>query len=387
MPDMSCPPNWIHTDTVFIGCVRSFLLFRDWDAARKVCHDSGGDLLTIMDGAKYHFLLGKILWGKRGRFWVGLRFYQSQQVFKWNDDVQKSLYSPWFPRNLSSSSGDQCLTFSWNSKKIWALYPCRKYLPFICEITLDCGRNTYGANCSKRCSPFCGGANKTCNSVNGSCVHGCVDGYQGGRCDKECANNTYGMNCSKNCSPYCDGENNSCDNKNGYCVYGKLCDRECAINTYGMNCSKKCSPHCGGANKSCDSINGSCVYGCLDGYQGELCDTVGDSMNVKSRPRHEMKTIAAIFALLVVTGLVIGSCAASTSGFLKEKDNTETDTKAKEEEPRTVESTEIWVKEESSVQRSEYGSDIAIGQTESSSFSTREEESYLRESSASVRAL
>ena len=43
--------------------------------------------------------------------------------------------------------------------------------------------------------------------------------------------------------------------------------------TYGVKCSKGCSQHCGGKDKACNNINGSCVYGCVDGFEGELCDS------------------------------------------------------------------------------------------------------------------
>ena len=48
---------------------------------------------------------------------------------------------------------------------------------------------------------------------------------------------------------------------------------ECSNKTYGVKCSKGCSQHCGGKDKACNNINGSCVYGCVDGFEGELCDS------------------------------------------------------------------------------------------------------------------
>ncbi|KAK3751427.1 hypothetical protein RRG08_051153 [Elysia crispata] len=49
----------------------------------------------------------------------------------------------------------------------------------------ECKENTYGSNCSQVCSPFCGGANNSCNRINGSCVFGCLDGYHGELCGSE----------------------------------------------------------------------------------------------------------------------------------------------------------------------------------------------------------
>ena len=45
-----------------------------------------------------------------------------------------------------------------------------------------CDSKKFGANCSKSCSERCGGPNKACNNVNGFCTLGCIDGYQGQRC-------------------------------------------------------------------------------------------------------------------------------------------------------------------------------------------------------------
>ncbi|KAK3786594.1 hypothetical protein RRG08_021037 [Elysia crispata] len=47
----------------------------------------------------------------------------------------------------------------------------------------ECGKGTYGKNCLKKCSPNCGGRNRACSSVDGSCMIGCAYGYQGALCD------------------------------------------------------------------------------------------------------------------------------------------------------------------------------------------------------------
>ena len=46
-----------------------------------------------------------------------------------------------------------------------------------------CEDNTFGADCSETCSKTCAGPKKLCNHVNGSCIFGCDDGYQGERCE------------------------------------------------------------------------------------------------------------------------------------------------------------------------------------------------------------
>ena len=46
-----------------------------------------------------------------------------------------------------------------------------------------CEDNTYGPNCVKKCSPYCAGANNSCDRFDGSCVYGCIDGYFGDFCE------------------------------------------------------------------------------------------------------------------------------------------------------------------------------------------------------------
>lgn len=47
-----------------------------------------------------------------------------------------------------------------------------------------CHNNTYGENCSKKCSPNCGGQNTTCNFSTGICLYGCVRGFVGNVCSE-----------------------------------------------------------------------------------------------------------------------------------------------------------------------------------------------------------
>lgn len=43
-----------------------------------------------------------------------------------------------------------------------------------------CSTQTYGAQCSQTCGNCSNG--ETCDHVNGTCLHGCNDGAQGGEC-------------------------------------------------------------------------------------------------------------------------------------------------------------------------------------------------------------
>ena len=56
-------------------------------------------------------------------------------------------------------------------------------MSFLSLLQKVCENNTYGANCSKHCSPQCA-ANNSCDKINGTCAFGCVHGYQGAFCDR-----------------------------------------------------------------------------------------------------------------------------------------------------------------------------------------------------------
>ncbi|RUS78105.1 hypothetical protein EGW08_014149, partial [Elysia chlorotica] len=93
-----------------------------------------------------------------------------------------------------------------------------------------CGGNTYGSGCSQHCSPNCGGADKACDHINGTCLSGCAPGFQGAHCVDACQ-----------------------------------------LGTYGAACSETCNANCGGIDKACNHISGHCQNGCVDGYQGHFC--------------------------------------------------------------------------------------------------------------------
>ena len=50
------------------------------------------------------------------------------------------------------------------------------------SFTTECNTTKYKANCSEKCDPICGGPQDACGILNGWCIAGCVDGYQGEKC-------------------------------------------------------------------------------------------------------------------------------------------------------------------------------------------------------------
>lgn len=80
---------------------------------------------------------------------------------------------------------------------------CVQCNQFSASLCLFCEPGFYGSACQydcKNCLPQ--GTNKTCDKINGSCLHGCVDGY-------------WGSHCSKSCEEGC--ANGICNGKTGQC--------------------------------------------------------------------------------------------------------------------------------------------------------------------------
>ncbi|KAK3782899.1 hypothetical protein RRG08_004697 [Elysia crispata] len=163
---------------------------------------------------------------------------------------------------------------------------CFRRAYYICEYYTTCADQTYGANCSEKCSTNCRGPNNDCEDVKGFCIFGCDDGYQGEKCEKACNPQTFGENCSETCSKTCRGLNNTCNNVNGFCNFGctdgyqgQRCDKPCNSKKFGANCSETCSKMCSGPKKACNNVNGFCISGCIDGYEGERCqDQIASSL-------------------------------------------------------------------------------------------------------------
>ncbi|KAK3756433.1 hypothetical protein RRG08_029103 [Elysia crispata] len=124
------------------------------------------------------------------------------------------------------------------------------------------------------CSSNCRGADDACNHIDGKCINGCEDGYQGDMCGAicglrtygaECDPGTYGAGCSERCSVTCAGSNNACNHVTG------TCDEGCDTGYWGNRCWKHCSTGCAGQTNACNDVNGACNEGCDPGYVGEQC--------------------------------------------------------------------------------------------------------------------
>ncbi|RUS75112.1 hypothetical protein EGW08_017119 [Elysia chlorotica] len=103
------------------------------------------------------------------------------------------------------------------SSNKWRASECYMAYRFVCEVKAACNVHIYGKNCSV-CSLHCRGPNNTCEESNGTCLLGCDMGYQGSKCEDKCANNTYGENCTNRCSVGCVGS--TCNHVTGICEDG-----------------------------------------------------------------------------------------------------------------------------------------------------------------------
>ncbi|XP_046341885.2 receptor-type tyrosine-protein phosphatase epsilon-like isoform X2 [Haliotis rufescens] len=96
---------------------------------------------------------------------------------------------------------------------------------------IDCSRKcpsgTYGTNCNKTCG-HCAN-NNTCHHVTGICPDGCQAGWKLDLCQKGCGNEKFGVNCESDCG-HCNG---TCDAVDGRCLWG------CTEGYNGSHCSMK----------------------------------------------------------------------------------------------------------------------------------------------------
>ncbi|KAK3705413.1 hypothetical protein RRG08_033992 [Elysia crispata] len=189
--DFSCSPGhgWMLRKPFFSTCIKVVTSLKKWGEARKICLAEGGDLVKLSTKADIVFLLDKVL-VKTADYWTGLKFSSKENSFTWNDVIAKTLISGWSLVKPGPGNGDLCFFLRTTLIGAFGRDLCTMRKQVICEFPPVCENNTYGPNCSETCSPYCGGGNSSCDRINGSCVFGCIDGYQGALCDSICENNT-----------------------------------------------------------------------------------------------------------------------------------------------------------------------------------------------------
>ncbi|KAL5016383.1 hypothetical protein ScPMuIL_005972 [Solemya velum] len=119
---------------------------------------------------------------------------------------------------------------------------------------------------------------------NGTCTHGCVDGWTGPMCDRQCSSHC--LLCSEaalcqRCEPgwyvditlsgsqcaTCPDQCTDCDNMDDCTT--------CLDGWAGSRC--QCSENCDGGLQGCDQNTGRCTSGCVQNYYGDSCDVQCDA--------------------------------------------------------------------------------------------------------------
>ncbi|KAK3802316.1 hypothetical protein RRG08_007584 [Elysia crispata] len=307
---------------------------KTWFRARDGCKTVGADLLINHSKEKEKLIYE----GKRSydnfEFWIGLNDRSHEGDFNWLDKKEKITGVPWKDNKTGRyNKGKNCVVIvrKRNQDAHFLDQPCFLKAFYMCEFYTTCANQTYGANCSKKCSTNCRGPNSDCEDVNGFCIFGCDDGYQGVKCKQACDSNKFGANCSKTCSERCGGPKKTCNNVNGFCTsgcidgyQGQRCQDPCDSKKFGANCSKRCSERCGGPNKACNNVNGFCTSGCIDGYQGQRF------RGPQSTPESKNYSKTIIF----VSSLLLSACLVCAAFFLHLEENDEFwKPKTKQQEP------------------------------------------------------
>ncbi|KAK3727413.1 hypothetical protein RRG08_058831 [Elysia crispata] len=182
--DTACPPEWKLTNRDSGTCVRASKFPQSWYNASDMCHGLGGDLLKILDDTTYNFVLNDLMLSQDDILWIGLKFDNTKKIFKWNNEMEEIPFSSWDLHYIRPSEKDECVPIYKKLQRTLSQLLCSDKLEFFCEIPPVCVNNSFGVGCTEHCSPYCAGANKTCDVKSGSCDFGCVDGYYGTMCDR-----------------------------------------------------------------------------------------------------------------------------------------------------------------------------------------------------------
>ncbi|KAK3798709.1 hypothetical protein RRG08_002028 [Elysia crispata] len=174
--------------------------------ARKKCQTLGGNLLNHYDKT-----IEKMIYETKGQkikrvFWTGLNDLKKEGDFYWLNGTQKVTNVPWKNYGPDGYEYRDCaLLMETKSLQVTFIHQhCDFSFQYICEVIpafmafvlmavmrdikeKDARINVISQlleqTVQKLAVKRVGGQNTTCNNVNGYCIFGCVDGYQGDRCE------------------------------------------------------------------------------------------------------------------------------------------------------------------------------------------------------------
>ncbi|KAH9494736.1 hypothetical protein Btru_017747 [Bulinus truncatus] len=211
-----------------------------------------------------------------------------------------------YGRNCLSECSSNCVNKICERKNgvCYVCYP--GYQGNFCD--KECNSTKFGQNCSLHCNSSC--LDRLCHPVTGKCLL-CPTGKIGNQC-YDCPHGTFGVDCFENCSSNCKPAN-VCHPVNGTCMggcqdgyQGETCNIICDNNTYGAMCGNNCSMNCMASDNNettvCNHINGSCLHGCVNGFGGSLCFQAIVTPDA-SPPVGAI--VGIIIAVLVITVLIV----------------------------------------------------------------------------------
>lgn len=103
----------------------------NWEDARRLCLQHGGDLLSVADNAEMDFI--KRISNETVKYWIGLNDRLSENVFVWSDGTlyNRSLYNNWIDGEPNDDkSNEDCVELN---NHAWNDFICASNLSYICE--------------------------------------------------------------------------------------------------------------------------------------------------------------------------------------------------------------------------------------------------------------
>ncbi|RUS82874.1 hypothetical protein EGW08_009396, partial [Elysia chlorotica] len=176
-----CPSSMMLIQRPRDRCIQFGTDTADWVNAQEACARDESALVKIWDDETYSLISNSL--DIKNYYWTALTYDFEHQVFRWTGDDQAAALQVWFPPRPNSPGNDcACLKKETPALK---LFPCEVPLHYLCESAPEIcpDGNVYGPTCSEPCSPFCNGTDGKCYKLDGSCVSGCVPGYQGRHCN------------------------------------------------------------------------------------------------------------------------------------------------------------------------------------------------------------
>ena len=132
-----CPEGYILHET-FNKCYKSYNERSSWSNAQTICHDNGGQLVTIRSSEENYFVYS--IASKATSSWIGLSDYNHESTWKWtlmsSDGISTEIdatYSNFYPGEPNGGSNENCATIvEWSP--YWNDLDCASGWPmFVCE--------------------------------------------------------------------------------------------------------------------------------------------------------------------------------------------------------------------------------------------------------------